>query len=160
MVSRQRIYASLLALGASILLYRTITMISQGALDILVVWVSILLITELLLDLSCLLSSVRWWISKNRAKALIPLRLGAAAALLHALRVLVFVLGRTGPWINFDVRPEQQEAHSDTWTWTGVYFAAIMAVLGVIGVIIIWILIRRAKNTNFAKLNKSHYENI
>ena len=40
---------------------------------------------------------------------------------------------------------EHHEAHADTWTWFGVYFAAIMAVLGVIGVIIIWILIRRAK---------------
>jgi hypothetical protein len=69
----------------------------------------------------------------------------AAAAIFHALRVLVFVIGRVGPWINFDVRPEHHEAHSDTWTWTGVYFAGIMAVLGVIGVIIIWILIWRAK---------------
>ncbi len=78
-VSRQRIYASLLALGAGFLLYRTITLISQGALDI------------------------------------------------------------------FDVRPEYHAEHSETWTWAGVYFAAIMSVLGVIGVIIIWILIRRAK---------------
>ena len=143
-VSRQRIYASLLALGAGFLLYRTITMISQGALNIFVLWVSILLIAELMLDLSCLLSSIRWWISKDRAKARIALRLGAAVIILHALRVLVFVLGRVGPWINFDVRPEHQEAHLNTWTWTGVYFAAIMAVLGVTGVIIIWILIRRA----------------
>jgi hypothetical protein len=147
MVSRQRIFASLLALGASILLYRTITMILQGAMDILVLWLAILLIAELLLDLSCLLSSLRWWISKDRAKARVALRLGAAAALLHALRVLVFVLGRVGPWINFDVRPEYHEAHSDTWTLTGVYFAAIMAVLGLIGVIIIWKLIRRANKS-------------
>ncbi len=146
-VSRQRIFASLLALGASILLYRTITMILQGAMDILVLWLAILLIAELLLDLSCLLSSVRWWISKDRAKAWVALRLGAAVTILHALRVLVFVLGRTGPWTNFDVRPEHQEAHINTWTWTGVYFAAIMAVLGLIGVIIIWILIRRANKS-------------
>ena len=143
-VSRQRIYASLLALGAGFLLYRTITMISQGALNIFVLWVSILLIAELMLDLSCLLSSMRWWISKDWAKARIALRLGAAVTILHALRVLVFVLGRVGPWINFDVRPEHQRAHINTWTWTGVCFAAIMAVLGVTGVIIIWILIRRA----------------
>jgi hypothetical protein len=32
-VPRQRIYATLLTLGAGFLLYRTITMISQGALD-------------------------------------------------------------------------------------------------------------------------------
>ena len=144
-VSRQRLYASLLALGACILLYRTITMVSQGALDILALWVSILLFVEMLIDFSCFLTTIPWWISRDRAKAKIPLRLGAAAAIFHALRVLVFVIGRVGPWINFDVRPEHHAAHAETWTWTGVYFAAIMAVLGVIGVIIIWLLIRRAK---------------
>lgn len=146
-LSRQRIYASLLALGASILLYRTITMLSQGAMNILVLWVSIILIVEMVIDLSCFLTTIPWWISKDRAKARIPLRLGAAAAIFHSLRVLVFVLGRTGPWINFDVRPEQQQAHLNSWTWAGVYFAAIMAVLGVTGVIIIWILIRRANKS-------------
>ena len=144
-VSRQRIYASLLALGAGFLLYRTITLISQGALDIFVIWVSLLLIAELLLDLSCLLSSLRWWIHNDRDQARIALRLGAAVTILHALRVLVFVIGRMGPWINFDVRPEHIASHAETWSWFGVYFAAIMAVLGVIGVIIIWLLIRRAK---------------
>ena len=144
-VSRQRLYASLLALGASILLYRTISMISQGAVNILALWVSILLFVEMLIDLSCFLTTIPWWISKDRAKARIPLRFGAVAAIFHALRVLVFVLGRVGPWINFDVKPEHIAAHSETWTWAGVYFAAIMAFLGVIGVIIIWILIRRAK---------------
>ncbi len=93
-VSRQRIFASLLALGAGFLLYRTITLISQGALDIFVIWVSILLIAELLLDLSCLLSSLRWWINNGRAKARVALRLGAAVTILHALRVQVFVIGR------------------------------------------------------------------
>jgi len=144
-VSRQRIYASLLAMGAGFLLYRTITLISQGALDIFVIWVSILLIAELLLDLSCMLSSVRWWIYNDRAKARVALRVGAAVTILHAVRVLVFVIGQVGPWINFDVRSEYHAEHSETWTWAGVYFAAIMSVLGVIGVIIIWILIRRAK---------------
>jgi hypothetical protein len=142
---RQRIYASLLALGACILLYRTITMISQGALEILALWVSILLFAEMLIDLSCLFTTIPWWIRRDWAKAKIPLRLGAATAIFHALRVLVFVLGRIGPWKNFDVRPEHQAAHADTWSWAGVYFAGIMAVLGVIGVIIIWLLIRRAK---------------
>jgi hypothetical protein len=144
-ISRQRIYATLLALGACILLNLTIIMISQGTLEILAIWVSILLFVEMLIDLSCFLTTIPWWISKNRSKARVPLQLGAAAALFHALRVLVFVIGRVGPWINFDVRPEHQAAHSETWTWTGVKFAAVMAFLGVIGVIVIWVLIRRAK---------------
>ncbi len=151
-VSKQRIYASLLALGACILLYRTIMMLSQGALNTLVLWVSILLFAELLLDLSCLLSSIFWWIKNDKNKSRIPLRLGAVAALLHAVRVLIFVLGRVGPWIDFDVRPDQIEMQYTRWTWTGVYFAAILAVLGIIGVIIIWILIRRAKNINYKRV--------
>jgi len=141
---RQRIFASLLALGACILLYRTITMISQGALEILALWVSILLFVEMTIDFACLVTTIPWWISRDRTKAKFPLRLGAAAAIFHALRVLVFVLGRTGPWINFDVRPEHLAAHAETWSWAGVYFAGTMAVLGVTGVIIIWLLIRRA----------------
>ena len=72
--TRQRIYASLLALGACILLYLTIAMISQGALGILAVWVSILLLAEMLIDLGCLLGSLRWWMSRDRAKGTIALR--------------------------------------------------------------------------------------
>lgn len=143
-VSYQRMYASLLALGACILIYRTVTLIAQGALNIFALWVSILLFVEMLIDISCFFTTIPWWISKDRSRAGIPLRLGAAAALFHAFRVLVFVTGRTGPWKNFDVRPEQIEAHANTWTWAGVYFAAIMSILGVIGVIVIWMLIRRA----------------
>ncbi len=143
-VSHQRIYASLLAMGACILLYRTIAMLSQGAFEVLRLWVSILLFMEMLIDFGCLLGCIRWWISNDRTKGTVALRFGAAAAIFHAFRVLVFVVGRVGPWINFDVRPESIEVHAGTWTWTGVWFAAIMSVLGVIGVIIIWMLIRRA----------------
>ena len=90
------------------------------------------------------MSSVFWWISNNEAKASIPLRLGATAAILHAVRVLIFVLGRFGPWIDFDVRPEHRALHYTRWSWPGVYFAAILTVLGVIGVLVIWTLRRRA----------------
>jgi hypothetical protein len=146
-LSKQRLYASLLILGACILLFRTITMLAQGALDVLVLWVSVLLIAELLIDAGCLISSIKWWITQDKANDRIPLRFGAAAALLHAVRVLIFVLGRVGPWVNFDVRPEQRALHSARWSWGGVYFAAIMSVLGVIGVFIIWTLRRRSNKT-------------
>jgi len=144
-ISKQRLFASLLALGASILLIHTMTMLVQGSLNVLVLWVAILLIAEFLLDLSCLVGSIYWWIQNDRNKARIPLRIGAAAAILHAGRVLIFVLGRIGPWINFDVRPEQRLVHNTRWTWTGVYLAAILSILGIIGVIVIWVLIRQAK---------------
>jgi hypothetical protein len=92
-VSKQRLYASLLILGSCILLFRAIRMLSEGALDVLVLWVSVLLIAELLIDAGCLLSSVTWWITNDKSKARIPLRIGATAAILHAVRVLIFVLG-------------------------------------------------------------------
>jgi hypothetical protein len=143
--SKQRLYASLLMLGACILLFRTIRMISQGALGVLVFTVAGLLVAELLVDALCLLSSLRWLLANDPAKARLPLRSGAAAALLHALRVLIFVLGRVGPWIDFDVRPEHRALHAGRWSWGWLYFAAVMSVLGVIGVLVIWSLRRRAK---------------
>ena len=123
-------------------------MLSEGALIYLVLWVSVLLITELLIDASCLLSSVYWWITNDANNARMPLCIGAAAAILHAFRVLIFVIGRTGPWIDFDVRPEQRALHSTRWSLIGVYFAAIMSVLGIIGVIVIWRIRRRSLKYN------------
>jgi len=82
---RQRIYASLLALGASILFARTIILLSTGFLNIVAIWVSVLLVAEMLIDLVCLTGSLRWWLSNDRGKAGLALKSGAAAALFHAL---------------------------------------------------------------------------
>jgi len=142
-ISKQRIYAGLLFLGAGILLFRTIRLISQGAFEYLVLWVFVLLIAELLLDLGCMIYSARWWLANDTSKDRIPLRLGAAATILHAVRVLIFVIGRLGPWINFDVRPEHIALHHTRWQMFWVYFAAIKSVLGIVGVVLIWRLRRR-----------------
>jgi hypothetical protein len=120
-------------------------MVSEGYLGILVLWVSILLIAELLIDLGVIMAAIPWWTSNDPSKASTPLKLGATAAILHAVRVLIFVLGRIGPWMNFDVRPEHRALHYTQWTWFAVYFAAIMSVLGLIGVYVIWTLRRRAR---------------
>jgi len=143
-VSKQRIYAFLLILGASILLFRTLRLLffEQG-LEILVLWVIILTILESIIDSCCIIGSLRWLISNDALKATFPLRLGAVAAILHAIRVLIYVLGRTGPWVNFDVKPIYRSSYSFDWFW--VWFAAILSVLGVIGVIVIWRLRRRSK---------------
>jgi len=146
-IAKQRIYAGLLTIGAGILLFRTLRMIFvENAFEILVLWVFLLLILELLVDFSCILSSLRWLISGDPIKASLPLRLGAAATILHAVRVLIYVLGRTGPWVNFDVRPEYLSSYIFDWFW--VWFAGILSVLGIIGVIVIWLLRRRAKTCN------------
>ena len=142
--SKQRVYASLMILGSGILLYLTLRMmVFDEAFNILVFWVILLLITEFLIDLSCVICSIRWWISDDTSKANPALRLGAAAALFHALRVLVYVLGRTGPWINFDVKPEHHAAYKFDWFW--VYFAASLAILGVLGVVVIWLITRHKR---------------
>ena len=140
-LSKQRLYAFLLTLGASILLFRTMRMmLIEGAFEILVTWVVGLLIAEFLIDLACVIGSIRWFILNDRTKATIPLRLGAAATILHAIRVLIYVLGRTGPWINFDVKPQYHESYTFEWFW--IYFATILSILGVLGVIVIWQIIR------------------
>jgi len=144
-VSRQRLYASLLALGACVPLFRVVTMLAEGALGVLAAWVSALLVAELVVDLATLVGAVRWWVADSGRTASFALRAGAAAAIFHALRVLVFVLGRTGPWFDFDVRPEHRALHAARWTWAGVYFAAGMSVLGVLGVLVIWWLRRRRR---------------
>jgi hypothetical protein len=53
------------------------------------------------------------------------------------LRVLVFVLGRTGPWLDFDVRPAYRATHDARWSWFGVIFAATLAATGIFAVIAI-----------------------
>ena len=140
---RHRLYAALLALGASVLLARTIIMLAGGALAFLALWVSGLLMLELVLDAATLGSAIRWWVTGSGKDTRLALRLAAAATMLHAFRVLVFVLGRTGPWIDFDVQPAQRAFHAARWTWGEVYFAAVLSVLGVVGVIVIWRIRRR-----------------
>ena len=143
---KQRFIASLIILGAGFLLARTIIMICQGAFNIMVLWVFILLIVELLIDAGCIITAIPWWIKNSKEKEKIPLRFGAAVVFIHAIRVLIFVLGRTGPWIDFDVQPDQRAIHHTRWTWGEVYFTAIMATLSVICVIIIWNIRGKRKN--------------
>jgi hypothetical protein len=137
-ISRQRLYASLLILGAAFLFFRTIMLIAQGSLSVFVLWVAVLLIAESLIDLGCVVSSLSWWIRDDETRASVPLRFAAAVIIVHAVRVLIFVLGRIGPWVNCDVRPEYRALHDTRWTWFGVYFAAVMSALSIIVLIVIW----------------------
>lgn len=142
---KQRIYAALLFLGAGILLTRTVIMIFQGNLQLLVPLVAGLLLIEFILDFAWLIASAKWWISLEKSKAKLTMSLAAAAIILHAIRVLIFVIGRIGPWVDIDVRPEFRELHYTRWTWNELYFAAIMSFLAVVGVVIVWRLRHRLK---------------
>ena len=146
-ITKQRLYALLLILGSAFLLYRTLHLVITGNLTLFTWWVSALLLMEMATDLASLAASVWWYRTNDPGQDRLPLRLATAVVFLHAFRVLIFVLGRTGPWINFDVRPEFHATHGERWSWTWVWFAAIMSILGMATVLLIW-LIRRRKRKN------------
>ena len=144
LISRQRVYSLLLMSGAFILFYRTVSMIFfENALRILSAWVVLLLFIESIIDSFCILFSIRWFISNDPSDDSIPLRLGASAAVFHAFRVLIYVLGRTGPWVNFDVRPEYRSSYASDNFW--VWFAGILSLMGIVGVVVIWLYRRHNK---------------
>lgn len=142
--SQDRLWASLLIIGAGILLVRTLAMVAADALEILVAWAAGLLVLEMVIDLVTLSAAVRWWISQRPRHGTVTLRYAAVAVLLHAARVLVFVLGRTPALADFDVRPEYQAAHAQTWSWAGVYLAATLSALAVVGMLVVWSMRRRS----------------
>ena len=129
--------SALLFVGSNILLFRTIALLNSGAHRVLQPWVVALTYLEMAVDVVTAMGAARWWLSGSEAHAHLPLRAGAAVTFLHAFRVLVFVVGRTGPWANFDVRPAERPKHRERWTWAQVVFAGSMAVLGIAGVFVI-----------------------
>lgn len=130
--SSNRIVSLILISGAGVLTYRTIAMITQGSLTILVFWVGSLLAYECLIDITCIISSIRWLIKNDLRYSNIPLQTAFATTFLHAFRVAIFALGRTSFLNNFDVNPLFTSTHASRWTWPQVYFASIMSILGII----------------------------
>ncbi|KPK11174.1 MAG: hypothetical protein AMJ68_06660 [Acidithiobacillales bacterium SG8_45] len=142
---RQRTYAVLLFIGAAFLAYRTLAMISAGALQTLVPWVNFLLMLELIADGIAMVVCAAWAISGRPEQVRAVIRATTAVVIIHAVRVLIFVLGRTGPWVDFDVKPEARAQHADSWTWGEVYFAGSMSAISVIALIVFWIYWRRKR---------------
>ncbi len=143
--SRSRTLATLLFLGAAFLLYRTIAMLAGGAFHRLVPWVVALLLLELAIDAVTMAACLRWGATLVPRHGLQVFRLTAAVVIVHAARVLVFVLGRVGPWVDFDVQPWARAEHAERWTWFGVYFAGGMSVLSVVVLVVVWLYWRRGK---------------
>lgn len=129
--------APLLVLGASVLLFRTLALLHGGARHVLRSWVVLSTYLEMAVDAVTLVGSLRWWASGSEQHASLALRAGAAATFIHAFRVLVFALGRVGPWRDFDVRPGERAAHGERWNWGQVVFASSMSVAGVVAVFVI-----------------------
>lgn len=141
---KQRFWAFLVTGGIGILLFRSIHMLfMEQALSMLVSWVAALLLAEALVDLLCVISALRWFINGKVRYAWFPLRLAAVAVVLHAIRVIIYVLGRTGPNKNFDINREFREFVQLDWFW--VYSSAAIAGVGLIAVFIVWLLMRNRK---------------
>lgn len=135
-LDQDRTQAVLVGGGISILLTRALILIMRSR-RVLRAWVTNLAAAELALDVATLGAAIRWWWTNSRGNRQVPLKLAAAATILHAGRVLVFILGRLRPFKDFDVRPEHRSEHDERWSWGQVYFAAAMSVLGVFGVLVI-----------------------
>jgi hypothetical protein len=133
---QNRVAAVLLIGGISIVLARAAVLISTSR-TVLRRWVIDLAVVELLLDIATFATALRLLATNASRHRVLPSRLAAAAIILHALRVLVFVLGRLRPFKDFDVRPEQRAEHDSRWSWAQVVFAAVMSVLGVVGLLTI-----------------------
>ena len=140
--NRQRTYATLVGFGICVLLIRTAIMLTGGSLTTFMPWASGLLVLEFLLNVSVVLAAIWWWIGATEARAWLALRLTVAAVVVHAVRVAVYIIGRTGPWHDFDVRPAFHGAQPPEWHW--VIFAGTMAFLSLIVTAVIWRIRRRA----------------
>ena len=135
---RNRICAASLMTGASVLIYRTVSMISNGYLTILIPWVAGSILVELFLDAACFLTAIPWLISGERKRESVPLQIGALCTVTHAARVLVYAAGRLDTqWKDFDIRPEQRAVHIPQHNWAHVYFAGTVTILSLIAVAII-----------------------
>lgn len=143
--SRHRTYATLLAMGAGLLLYRTLEMISADAMSTLVPWVSALLVVELIIDAITVVVCLTWAATVKHEHIRTVIRATTTVVVLHAVRVAIFILGRIGPWVDFDVRPEARAMHATRWSWGEVYFAGTMAALSVILLGIFWFHWRRGR---------------
>lgn len=140
----RKLYPFLMVLGAGILLFRTISlMFFEHGLRILELWVNVLTIIEMIIDAVCIVFSLKWLLRNTVAAQTISLTLGATAAIFHAFRVLIYVIGRLGPWKNFDVKPAFRASAGTDIFW--VYFAGILSLLGLLAVILIWIIRKKRR---------------
>jgi hypothetical protein len=135
--------ALLFTIGGAILVSRAFTMMVDGYLGIYVPWAAILLALEFLIDATWLASAIAWFFKDNKANEKNTFNLAAASILLHAFRVMIFVLARIGPLTNFDIKETYHATHYARWDWTGIFLAATLSLMGVVGVLVVWGIRRR-----------------
>jgi len=141
-MKESKLYSLLIIFGAFTLLFRTIRLlIFEDGLIILEIWVKILTIIEMIFDILCLFFSFKWLIKEGSNNRDYSLKFGVIITLFHAFRVLIFVIGRIGPWKDFDKIPEYRFTDDSNLFW--VYFASILSISGVIGVFLIKLNLRK-----------------
>ena len=135
---RRRLYAVALFAGGSVLMFRAVTLFSQDAPARWVPWVGFTLYVETGVIVIALVTIVVWFVDPNDRRTTAAFWATAMLVLVHAFRVAIFALGRTGPWFDFDVRPEFRANHSELWTWGEVYFASAAALLSLAITFVVW----------------------
>jgi len=130
---RNRIYAALLMTGASVVAYRAVSMMANGYLSILVSWVAASIVLELCFDVACFLTCIPWLTSGDSSRGSVPLQIFALSTIVHAVRVLVFAMGRLDTrWKDFDVRVEHRDEHGERGNMAQVYFASFMSLVSLV----------------------------
>jgi hypothetical protein len=134
--TKKRIYAYLLFLGASILLFRTIRLaFLENGLEKLLFIPILLLFIELASDGICIIASFLWSCKLKKTIGSIALRSGAFSTVLHLQRVVIFALGRSKYFKDFDIKPEYRNLHEIDAFW--VIFALTLSIMGIIGLLIV-----------------------
>lgn len=135
---RTRMAAAGVVAGSGFLLARTIILMTGGALRTYAGWAAALLGVEFVVDAATVVASGVWFVTRQVHHRTLALRGVAVMILVHALRVLVFVLGRTGPWVNFDVRAQHRAEYATTWRWSDVWLAGTGAALSLVVLAVVW----------------------
>lgn len=145
MIEKEKAPPLLIIFGASILLFRTIRlMFFEDGLIILALWTKILTFIEMIIDLLCVLATFKWLKESELRFRSISLWLGSTVTIFHALRVLIYILGRVGPWKDFDKDPVYRLQGTTNTFW--LLLAGSLSVVGVFGVIIIGKLMKQKDN--------------
>lgn len=142
--SQKRYHFFLLTLGASILVFRTIKLLyfEEGLLKLALLPI-FLTYVEMISDLTCIASSLTFIIKLKLVAKKTAIISGSFSTLLHFTRVLIYFLGRTTAFTDFDLKPQFRGAVLQSEFWP--YFALILSIVGII-VLIFFLVIKLFKN--------------
>ena len=135
--------AGALTAGAVVVLGRAAALLTAESRRVLKRWVTTLAGIEFGVDLLALFASLRWWRCGSAVGRRPALGVAAVAAVVHAVRVAIFLLGRTPPLKDFDVRPEYRAEHDQRWKPWHLWFAGTLSASSLAVVFAFWRRLRR-----------------